>query len=184
MVLFNIVLGVFYVAKYFLSRDNPNANIESNDIAGYSLNLKSRRIKPKTAANYLHYLTSYFRHFNELSFSKGANEEKNKFVQEFRNTEKSKKRIPIRDVLSLYRNAEDKDKIIMRLLLFQRDIPIESFNKINFVKTIEGRYQFNVNNKIIGLSEETVKLAEPLLKENLENGDNRLLINCTRTMER
>jgi len=172
--------------NYCLSRENPNSNIEIKDITGYVNNLfnRAKPVNSRTAAHYLGFLVAYLKHDNREDLANYANNEKKKCVKKFREADKNAKSMPIKDVVELYKSAPLRGKILIRLLLLQTLIPIQSLETISFIQTSEGKYQFNIDGNIINsIDEETIKLAEPLIKENILKGDRRLLDIAARTFE-
>lgn len=154
--------------KFYLSRENPSTALTSKEIGDYALNLRSRALKPKTASNYLHYLSGYFTSNNEEQFYVTSMKYYKDFVGEFR---KEKNCIPIRHIWNMYKHAEVTDQVLFRLLIFE-NIPIQMLETVKFYKTVHGIYRFTYlqqgEEKSVEINEETVKIAEPLLKSNLE----------------
>jgi len=153
--------------KFIVSRENHNS---ATNIDSYTLSL--RKLKPKTAFNYLYYLGSYFRHYNQTDLSSKVADRKKEFVKRFK---KDITPIHPNDVEALYNAAKPKVKLTIRLLLLEKR-KICEIEKITYVgKDIEGKSQFSLDNKIIPINDITVKLAEDLLERNLLRGDKRLL---------
>jgi hypothetical protein len=168
--------------KYCLSQKTPNTNAEKKDMTNYIIDLR-KRVEARTAAHYLGFLVAYLKHEKLDDLALYANEKKKEFAEEYRKADKKAKSMPIKDVVTLYKSAPLRGKILIRLLLLQTDIPIESLGKISFIQISKGKYQFNIDGNIRDINEETIKLAEPLIKENTEKGDKRLLTIGARTFE-
>jgi Flp pilus assembly protein CpaB len=151
-------------------------------MTGYIIDLDNR-VETRTAAYYLGFLVAYLKHENREDLANYANNKKKEFVKKFREADKKVKSIPIKDVVTLYKSAPLIGKIMIRLLLLE-NLPIKSLEKISFIQTSEGNYQFNIDGNIINsINEETIRLAEPIIKENILKGDKRLLAIVSRTIE-
>lgn len=81
----------------------------------------------------------------------------------------------IKDIIRLYQSASLENKILIRLLLLET-LPIKGLGKIFVKQDSKGEYDFNFDGKqIISINPETVKIAKPLIDENISKGDNKLL---------
>ncbi|MGD6852476.1 MAG: hypothetical protein ACQCN6_10505 [Candidatus Bathyarchaeia archaeon] len=166
--------------RFCLNRDNPYSPIELNDLAKYTEFLKNKS-ENNTASSYLHYLIAYFKFNNDIELSNFGRELKKGFGKLITKAKKQQRPIPEQDIITLnhYLNSQSKVrrryKIIMRILLLE-NIKVTDIDKIRFVPIVGGNYQFSINNQISPpLNEETIKLAEAEMQENLKRGDNRVL---------
>jgi hypothetical protein len=170
---------------YILSRENPNSDIEIRDITRFVSNL-SRKELPKTVVNYLGQIVSYFEHENEKELANQMKSEKLKFDKELAIAKKNVEPMRVKDVIRLYQSTSlrdkvlKKDKILIRLLLLEKHIPVRSLGKIFVRQDSKGSYDFHNEGKIISINEETVKIAKPLIERNISKGDNRLVCMCSR----
>jgi hypothetical protein len=187
-----IITGLFDLAiasfldweKYCLSQKPPDSKIERKDMTSYFIDIRNR-VGARTASHYLGFLVPYLKHEKLEDLAVDANNKKKEYSAEVRRADKNSKLIPVKDVVKLYKSVPLlRDKVLIRLLLFQNDIPIKDLDKISFIQLSKGKYQFNIKGTIIpNINEETIKLAGPLIQENIEKGDSTLLGIAERTIE-
>jgi hypothetical protein len=168
--------------QYILSRENPSSDIEIRDITRFVSKLSKKEL-PKTVVNYLGQIVSYFEHENEKELANKMKIEKLKFEKEIAIAKKNVEPMRVKDVIRLYQSAPLKDKILIRLLLLEKPIPVRSLGKIFVRQDSKGSYDFHTDIKIISINEETVKIAKPLIEKNISSSDNRLLCISPRQIE-
>lgn len=167
--------------QYVLSRENPNREIEKRDITGFVSNLLKKGKRPRTISHYLGRLVVYFNHVSKEELADYIDSEKKKFGK-IAEAEKNTTPMRHRDVIRLYQSASLEDKILIRLLLLEK-LPNSGLGKIFVRQDSKGEYDFTDGKQIISINEETVKIAKPLIQENILKGGKKLLRINTRQIQ-